>query len=344
MIVFFGVVFFLMHSALFSGLNLGFFGTSRLRLELLAETNNQDAIRILELRKDAHYLLSTILWANVASNVMITILTDSVMSGVFAFLFSTVGITLFGEIFPQAYLARHLLQASFIVVPIIRFYQIMLYPIARPTAILLDFWLGKEQVSYFNEREIVAMLKRHAQSKVSDLERLESLGAMNFLALDDMKVRDQGEVINPRSIITFPVSETGQPVFPAFNRAANDPFLQMLQSSKEKWVIITDPLKSPVLVLNADLFLRDTAYENEPKNILTYCHRPIVVTNPDAVLGEVLLKFKVRAESSEDDVIDDDLILFWGDQKRIITGADILGRLLRGIVSRQDAGTGSSET
>ena len=35
-----------------------------------------------------------------------------------------------------------------------------------------------------------------------------------------------------------------------------------------------------------------------------------------------------------DDVIDDDLILIWTDEKRVITGADILGRLLRGIALR----------
>jgi hypothetical protein len=34
-----------------------------------------------------------------------------------------------------------------------------------------------------------------------------------------------------------------------------------------------------------------------------------------------------------DDVVDNDLILVWGEQKRIITGADLLGRLLRGIVA-----------
>src|SRR5262245_48254310 len=91
----------LLHSAIFSGLNLGFFGLSRLRLEVQADTGDQDAQRILNLRKDAHLLLSTILWANVASNVLLTLLTESVMTGVAAFLFSTFGLTLFGEIFPQ---------------------------------------------------------------------------------------------------------------------------------------------------------------------------------------------------------------------------------------------------
>jgi metal transporter CNNM len=48
-------------------------------------------------------------------------------------------------------------------------------------------------------------------------------------------------------------------------------------------------------------------------------------------LGEVIGRMKVKPEHPEDDVIDDDLILVWGIQRRIITGADLLGRLLRGI-------------
>ena len=38
-------------------------------------------------------------------------------------------------------------------------------------------------------------------------------------------------------------------------------------------------------------------------------------------------------EHPDDDVIDNDLILVWGSQKRMITGSDLLGRLLRGIAS-----------
>ena len=48
-------------------------------------------------------------------------------------------------------------------------------------------------------------------------------------------------------------------------------------------------------------------------------------------LGDVIGHLKVVPERPDDDVIDNDLILVWGTQKRIITGADLLGRLLRGI-------------
>jgi hypothetical protein len=51
----------------------------------------------------------------------------------------------------------------------------------------------------------------------------------------------------------------------------------------------------------------------------------------NARMGDVLGRMKVKANHPEDDVIDNDLILIWGEQKRIITGSDILGRLLRGI-------------
>jgi metal transporter CNNM len=42
---------------------------------------------------------------------------------------------------------------------------------------------------------------------------------------------------------------------------------------------------------------------------------------------------KVAPERPDDDVIDHDLILVWGSQRRIITGSNLLGRLLRNIAT-----------
>jgi hypothetical protein len=39
----------------------------------------------------------------------------------------------------------------------------------------------------------------------------------------------------------------------------------------------------------------------------------------------------VEIEHTKDDVIDHDLILYWGREKKVITGADLFGRLMRGI-------------
>ena len=330
-----GILICLLHSAMFSGLNLGFFGLSRLKLEVQADIGNKDALRILNLRKDSHFLLATLLWGNVASNVLLALLANSLLAGVGAFIFSTFGITFFGEILPQAYLSRNALRASTLLVPIVRFYQIILFIIAKPTALLLDVWLGRERIGYFKEKEIMHMLHRHAAATDSDIGHLETTGAMNFLELDDIKLVDEGEKINPLSIIQLPVNENGLPVFPEFELEAKNPFLQKLHASEEKWVIITNEAGEPLLVLNADQFLRDVMYAKEVRSIYTYCHRPIIVTQIGTTLGEVINQFKVRPESAEDDVIDNDIILYWGKKKRIITGADILGRLLRGIAKRE---------
>ena len=62
-----------------------------------------------------------------------------------------------------------------------------------------------------------------------------------------------------------------------------------------------------------------------------HCHRPIIVLDPSMPLGHVIGRLQAGGHRREDDVIDNDVVLLWGDQPRIITGADILGRLLRGI-------------
>jgi hypothetical protein len=58
------------------------------------------------------------------------------------------------------------------------------------------------------------------------------------------------------------------------------------------------------------------------------------VNRPDTPLGQVLSGFRVNARDVTDDVIADDLILLWGEEKRVITGTDILGSLLRDIAVR----------
>jgi hypothetical protein len=329
-----GIFFCLTQSAVFSGLTLGLFGLSRLKLEIEVESGNQAAAAVLDLRRDANLLLTTLLWGNVSINVLLTLLTDSVLTGLWAFFFSSVCITLFGEILPQAYFSRNALRMGILLVPVIKFYKFILYPVSKPSALLLDNWLGKEGVLYFKEEDIRIMLQKHMESRESDIGRMEGTGALNFLSIDDLPVGDEGEVVDPVSIIPLE-TEYDLPVFPPFQRTPEDPFLLQVQQSGKKWVIITSVDGKPRLVLNADLFLREALFGVEPFIPYSYCHRPIVVSDSATPLGEVIQKLRVHPEHSEDDVIDNDLILCWDKKRRIITGADILGRLLRGIAGRK---------
>lgn len=325
-----GIFFCLSQSAMFSGLNLAYFSVSRLRLEVEVGTGNAAAQKVLDLRSDSNFLLTTILWGNVSINVLLTLLSNSVMAGFGAFLFSTIIITLFGEIFPQAFFSRKALLIGARLAPVLKIYQLLLYPVAKPVALLLDAWLGKEGVDFMRERGVREMIRQHMEADETDLGRIEGLGALNFLRLDDISASQEGEPVDRRSIIQMPFN--GQHVvFPPDAGERNGVFLGQLRSSGKKWAVLTNERDQPLMIVDTDAYLRSALLEEDSFQPEQHCHRPIVIRDVTKRLGHVLQQFEVHASYEGDDVVDRDVVLIWGKDKRIITGADILGRLLSGI-------------
>lgn len=327
-----GIAFCVSQSAMFSGLNLAVFSVGRLRLQVEAARENADAIRVLKLRQESNFCLATILWGNVGINVLLTLLADSILTGLTAFLFSTLVITIVGEITPQAYFSRNALRMAALLSPLLRFYQVLLYPVARPTASVLDRWLGPENTAYLPEDRLKELIRQHISHDTGEVDEIEGIGAMNFLSLDDLPVREEGEVLDPHSVIALPF-ENGRPVFPVIEPHAEHPFIRDVQRAGKSWVVITDLANLPRLVIDANGFLRAALFGQAPLNPYSFCHQPVIVEDPRIPIGDVLGRLRVNPEHDSDDVIDQDVILLWcPTQKRIITGSDILGRLLRGIV------------
>jgi metal transporter CNNM len=331
-LIWIGIVLCITQSAMLSGSNLAFYRLSRLRLEAEASSDAR-ARRVLALRRDSNFLLATILWGNVAVNVLLALLANSVLAGVLAFLFSTVVITWFGEIMPQAYFSRHPLKTGAALAPVIRVYQLLLYPVARPTGVFLDWWLGREAIEYMREPLLRDILKAHLHREGSEVSEVEGIGALNFLDIDDLTTLEEGEDIAPESIVRIPMVG-GRVSFPIVERRADDPFLQAVNRTLHTWVILVDDAGDPLLALNVNEFTRAALYGQEPFDPYRYCHRPIVVRDRATTLGEVISRLKRRrvAEGAPPDaVIENDVVLIWLARRRIITGSDILGRLLTGI-------------
>lgn len=326
-----GIALCLTQSALFSGLNLAFFSINKLELELEARKGNRRARQVHRLRQDANFLLVTILWGNVAVNVLLALLSGSAMGAVAAFLFSTVVITLCAEILPQAFFSRHALRMAALLSPMIRCYQLLLWPVARPTAWVLDRWLGPEAIPFFKERDLHQLIRLHMESTETEIDRVEGRGAMNFLTLDDVPLGREGEPLDPDSVISLPF-HGAMPVFPDIQRNRHDDFLRRLQTSGKSRAVVVDAAGEPQLVIDTDTFLRAALFDPDLFTPLAHCHRPIVVRDPSVPLGEVIGRFRVHASHRQDDVLDEDVILLWADEKRILTGSDVLGYLLRGIV------------
>ena len=336
-----GIALCLTQSAIFSGLNLAVFSLSRLRLQIAAENGDRDAQKVLALRQNANYTLTTILWGNVSINVLLTLLADSVLMGVSAFFFSTVVITFAGEILPQAYFSRHALAVASRLTPLLRLYRILLWPVAWPSSKLLDIWIGPEGIPWLRERELKQMLEQHARGLNTEISQVEAAGAINFLALDDLPVGLEGELLDPQSLICL-AFQNGQPAFPEISCNVADPFLQRIAASGKKWVVLVDEAEEPHLVVNAPALLRTALFDNQSFDPAQFCHHPLVVRDPLLPLGQTLTRLTVSPERPGDDVIDEDLILVWGKARRhIITGSDILGRLLRRIVQQRPVPAGS---
>ncbi|WP_019567707.1 DUF21 domain-containing protein [Thioalkalivibrio sp. ALMg13-2] len=337
-----GILVCLSQSAILSGLNLGLFSRSKLELEVEAQKGDWRAERLLALRADANFALVSILWGNVSVNVLLALLSGSVMGGVAAFLFSTVVITIFAEILPQSYFSRHALRVAGALYPLLRFYQILMYPVARPTAWVLDRWLGGEEIRFFPERDLHYLIDLHMQAHGSEITRVEGRGARNFLELDDILVQHEGEALDPDSVITLDF-EAGRPVFPEIEPRTDDAFLRRLNRPGRSWMVVSDPEGEPRTAIRVADFTRGALFAPERFDPHHHCHHPLVVRDGSHRLGSLVPHFRVRPASSGDTVVGDDVILLWTDsQRRILSGSDILGRLLRGVGREAPADTPAS--
>jgi hypothetical protein len=141
--------------------------------------------------------------------------------------------------------------------------------------------------------------------------------------------------IDPATIHSF-TSNMDLPEIPKAGTTEGDEFIDMLRKNDKSRAIITDEEGEPRVILKTSDYLFKIASSDENPDIYDYCHRPIVVKDANATLDTVLGEFVVEADDREDDIIDRDVIIYWNSSdKRIITGADILGRLLKGIAKRE---------
>ena len=295
-------------SAIFSGLNIALFSLSRLQLEVESGKGDKAAKKVLALRDDSNFLLATILWGNVGINVLLTLLSDSALAGISAFLFSTIAITVIGEITPQAYFSRNALKMGSLLSPVIKFYQILFYPVAS------------------------SIIRKHIESEETDINHVEGIGALNFFKLDKIPVSEEGELIDPDSVIALP-TQMDLPIIPNITSGPNNEFLQLLNKSGHRWVVLTNESGEPLIVVDSDGFLRDAFFEPEKFDPYKYCHRPTIITDETTMLNTAIMKMKMSesTDKSFDGVIEHDVLLVWGESKRIITGADIFGLLLKGM-------------
>lgn len=154
-------------SGLFSGLNLGLMALDKTELKIIETAGDPDEKRyakiIRPVRDRSNLLLCTILLGNVMVNTSLTVLMDNLTgSGLFAVIVSTLGITIFGEILPQAVCSRHGLAIGAKTIWLTRFFMVLLFPIAFPISFVLDQMLGEDIGQVYNKEKLGVLLKEQA--------------------------------------------------------------------------------------------------------------------------------------------------------------------------------------
>jgi hypothetical protein len=48
--------------------------------------------------------------------------------------------------YTQAYFYRNALKMATLFIPLLKVYRVLLYPVAKPCALILDAWLGRESI------------------------------------------------------------------------------------------------------------------------------------------------------------------------------------------------------
>ncbi|KAF3903246.1 hypothetical protein ABW20_dc0105720 [Dactylellina cionopaga] len=202
--VYLGVsVFLVVLGGVFAGLTLGLMGQDEIYLQVIAQSGEvkeqkhaQKVLRLLTRGK--HWVLVTLLLGNVITNETLPIVLDRSLGGGWpAVLSSTVLIVIFGEIIPQSICVRYGLSIGAYLAPFVLFLMYIMYPVAYPTAMLLDWILGEDHGTTYKKAGLKTLVTLHKTLGEHPAERLNQDEVTIITAVLDLKEKPVGSVMTP---------------------------------------------------------------------------------------------------------------------------------------------------
>jgi len=141
-------------------------------------------------------------------------------------------IVIFGEIIPQATCARYALETGSRAAWLVEVIMIVLYPIAKPIAWVLDKTLGQELKTIWSKRELEHIIRMHEDDPRSTVDADEErilLGALTYsdkTVVEVMTPRKKVYELQKKSVLDqtllHKIRETGFTRIPVYSRDIND--------------------------------------------------------------------------------------------------------------------------
>ncbi len=215
-------------AAVCSGLNVAFMSINMSDLRRKAKLGNVYAKRLVPLRRNAHLTLAAILLTNVAAASLTPLVIDAHLSGLWAVVISTLALTIFAEIMPQALFARNAIPICGRLAWLLKTMIFITYPISRPIQAMLDKLFGRNRTELHTRHELGLLIAEHTNAKNSELDEDEVEIIKGALQLSEKRLGTimtpishvywllPGDVINAKRIDEIKAS--GRSRIPVFNR------------------------------------------------------------------------------------------------------------------------------
>ncbi|KAI5807337.1 hypothetical protein DFH27DRAFT_522994 [Peziza echinospora] len=196
-------MFLVVAGGLFAGLTLGLMGQDEIYLQVI-EASGEGAERIHArrvlrlLQRGKHWVLVTLLLCNVITNETLPIVLDRSLGGGWpAVVTSTILIVIFGEIIPQSVCVRYGLAIGSYLSPFVLGLMYLMYPIGKPTALLLDYILGEDHGTVYKKAGLKTLVTLHKTLGPSPSDRLNQDEVTIISAVLDLKDKPVGSIMTP---------------------------------------------------------------------------------------------------------------------------------------------------
>lgn len=265
----------LLFGAIFSGLNIGLMMIRPSELKRKAAHGDKVAARLYHYRKDGTYLIVCILLGGTAVVAALSLVLESVAGGLAAGIITTALVTIFGEIVPQTIFVRQGYRFSRFFFWLLDFIFILFYPVAKPLAMLIDRFLGRELPTVFTREELTHLVDEHAQEGHSGID------------VDESRI-----VSGALEYSTIPAQEAMTPLENVVSVDLDDemdiPLLSRLKRSGHSRFPVHDPERDEYVGI---LYMKDLLGEELPRPV-SHNYRDRIFDVPgDSPLDTVLSRF-----------------------------------------------------